>query len=98
VDGCCDVKVREWRSSSSRRLHPQQQQLQATCVLGGDLGIFCSCALSSSNNWVLLLLLLLLLTLQPVQVGHIAHLGGALAGVLLVWLLSKLPDPDAKSS
>jgi membrane associated rhomboid family serine protease len=34
----------------------------------------------------------------PVQVGHIAHLGGALAGVLLVWLLSKLPDPDAKSS
>jgi membrane associated rhomboid family serine protease len=30
------------------------------------------------------------------QVGHIAHLGGALAGVLLVWLLSKLPDPDAK--
>lgn len=28
-------------------------------------------------------------------VGHIAHLGGALAGVLLVWLLSKIPDPDA---
>jgi len=32
------------------------------------------------------------------QVGHIAHLGGALAGVLLVWLLSKLPDPDAKAT
>jgi membrane associated rhomboid family serine protease len=31
-------------------------------------------------------------------VGHIAHLGGALAGVLLVWLLSKLPDPDAAAS
>lgn len=30
-------------------------------------------------------------------VGHIAHLGGALAGVLLVWALSKLPDPDAAS-
>jgi Rhomboid family len=29
------------------------------------------------------------------QVGHVAHLAGALAGVLLVWLLSKLPDPDA---
>lgn len=28
------------------------------------------------------------------QVGHIAHLGGALAGVLLVWLLSRIPDPE----
>lgn len=32
--------------------------------------------------------------LFAVQVGHIAHLGGALAGVLLVWLLSKIPDPE----
>ncbi|KAF6257841.1 rhomboid-like protease [Scenedesmus sp. NREL 46B-D3] len=36
------------------------------------------------------------LSIGGLQVGHIAHLGGALAGVLLVWLLSKLPDPDAK--
>jgi hypothetical protein len=28
-----------------------------------------------------------------VQVGHIAHLAGAAAGVLLVLLLSRLPDP-----
>ena len=27
------------------------------------------------------------------QVGHIAHLAGAAAGVLLVLLLSRLPDP-----
>ena len=30
------------------------------------------------------------------KVGHIAHLGGALVGVLLILLLSRLPDPDAK--
>lgn len=41
------------------------------------------------NSW-------LLSAAVAVQVGHIAHLGGALAGVLLVWLLSKIPDPDAK--
>jgi membrane associated rhomboid family serine protease len=35
------------------------------------------------------------LRIGGMQVGHIAHLAGALAGVLLVWLLSKLPDPDA---
>jgi membrane associated rhomboid family serine protease len=28
-------------------------------------------------------------------VGHIAHLGGALAGVLLVLALRSIPDPDA---
>eukprot|EP00775_Hariotina_reticulata_P012482 gene12482-12616_t len=28
------------------------------------------------------------------KVGHVAHLAGALAGVLLVWLLNKIPDPD----
>lgn len=28
-------------------------------------------------------------------VGHIAHLGGALAGVLLVLALKSVPDPDA---
>ena len=27
------------------------------------------------------------------QVGHIAHLAGAAAGVLLVLLLSRLPEP-----
>ncbi len=30
------------------------------------------------------------------KVGHVAHLGGALVGVLLILLLSRLPDPDAK--
>lgn len=30
-----------------------------------------------------------------VQVGHIAHLAGALVGVLLVVLLSRIPDPTA---
>lgn len=28
-----------------------------------------------------------------VQVGHVAHLAGAAAGVLLVLLLSRLPEP-----
>ncbi len=30
------------------------------------------------------------------RVGHVAHLGGAVIGVLLVLLLSRLPDMDAK--
>ncbi|KAF8065519.1 RBL11 [Scenedesmus sp. PABB004] len=34
------------------------------------------------------------LTIGGLQVGHVAHLGGALAGVLLVWLLRQLPDND----
>jgi len=34
------------------------------------------------------------LVVRGLQVGHIAHLAGAFAGVLLVWLLSKIPDPD----
>ncbi len=29
-------------------------------------------------------------------VGHVAHLGGALAGVLLVMALKSVPDPDAQ--
>eukprot|EP00877_Chromochloris_zofingiensis_P005978 jgi/Chrzof1/1633/Cz10g15050.t1 len=33
------------------------------------------------------------LTIGGLQVAHIAHLGGALAGVLLVFMLSKLPEP-----
>lgn len=28
------------------------------------------------------------------HVGHVAHLGGALAGVLLVWLLSRIPEAE----
>jgi hypothetical protein len=35
------------------------------------------------------------LTVGGLQVAHIAHLGGAFAGVLLVWLLTQIPDPDA---
>ena len=31
---------------------------------------------------------------DQLQIGHIAHLGGALAGVLLVALLSRLPSPS----
>lgn len=30
------------------------------------------------------------------QVAHVAHLGGALMGVLLILLLLQLPDPEAK--
>ena len=30
------------------------------------------------------------------KVGHVAHVGVALVGVLLILLLSRLPDPDAK--
>ena len=30
------------------------------------------------------------------QVGHLAHLGGALVGVLLILLLNRLPDPESK--
>ena len=37
-----------------------------------------------------------LLLLRRPQVGHVAHLGGALAGVLLVWLLSRIPEADSK--
>ncbi|KAK9798160.1 hypothetical protein WJX73_002057 [Symbiochloris irregularis] len=33
-----------------------------------------------------------------VQVGHIAHIAGALAGVLLVLLLSRIPDPTGASA
>ena len=33
-----------------------------------------------------------------VQIGHIAHLAGALAGVLLVILLSRLPAPASDST
>ncbi len=38
-------------------------------------------------------------TIAGTQVGHIAHLGGALAGVMLMLLLSRLPaaaDPSAR--
>ncbi|KIY94446.1 hypothetical protein MNEG_13515 [Monoraphidium neglectum] len=35
------------------------------------------------------------LTIGGLQVGHLAHLGGALAGVLLVLALKSVPDPDA---
>lgn len=35
------------------------------------------------------------LTLAGHNVAHVAHLGGALVGVLLVLLLTKLPDPEA---
>lgn len=34
------------------------------------------------------------LTIGGLQVGHLAHLGGALAGVLLVLALKAIPDPD----
>lgn len=30
------------------------------------------------------------------KVGHIAHLGGAMMGVLLILLLHRLPEPKAK--
>lgn len=30
------------------------------------------------------------------NVNHIAHLSGALIGVLLIWLLSTVPTPDEK--
>lgn len=33
------------------------------------------------------------LTVGGMQVGHVAHLAGAAAGVLLVLLLSRLPEP-----
>lgn len=33
-----------------------------------------------------------------VQVGHIAHLAGALAGVLLVAALSRLPAPPSANT
>lgn len=29
------------------------------------------------------------------NVGHLAHLGGALVGVVLIILLKQIPDPDA---
>ncbi|GBF93629.1 hypothetical protein Rsub_06351 [Raphidocelis subcapitata] len=35
------------------------------------------------------------LSIGGLAVGHIAHLGGALAGVLLVLALKSVPDPDA---
>lgn len=35
-------------------------------------------------------------TIAGVQVGHIAHLGGAFAGVLLVYALSRIPAKEAK--
>lgn len=28
------------------------------------------------------------------QVSHVAHLGGAAAGVMLMWALSKLPEAE----
>ena len=38
-------------------------------------------------------------TIAGVQVGHIAHLGGAFAGVLLVYALSRIPaKPKKKGS
>lgn len=33
-------------------------------------------------------------TIGGMSVGHIAHLGGALAGVMLVYLISKIPEAD----
>jgi hypothetical protein len=39
---------------------------------------------------------LTLVAAAALQVGHVAHLGGALAGVLLVWLLSRIPEADSK--
>lgn len=30
------------------------------------------------------------------QVSHVAHLGGATAGVMLMWALSKLPEADGR--
>lgn len=32
-------------------------------------------------------------TIGGLQVGHVAHLAGAAAGVVLVALISRLPDP-----
>lgn len=31
------------------------------------------------------------------SVNHVAHLAGALMGVLLMWLVSRIPDPDSQS-
>lgn len=36
------------------------------------------------------------LTLAGVQVGHLAHLAGALVGVVLVLILSRLPSGEEK--
>lgn len=36
------------------------------------------------------------LTMGGMQVGHVAHLAGAAMGVLLVLLLSRLPEPAGK--
>lgn len=37
-------------------------------------------------------------TLGGHSIGHIAHLGGAAAGVLLVFALSRIPAPKAASA
>ena len=37
------------------------------------------------------------ITAGAAGVSHAAHLGGALAGVLLIWLLSKIPEPGASN-
>eukprot|EP00884_Botryococcus_braunii_P003481 jgi/Botrbrau1/13133/Bobra.0187s0088.1 len=37
-------------------------------------------------------------TVGGAQVAHVAHLAGALAGVLLVYIISRLPDPEGQQT